>query len=652
MLPRLLCLMLLLFLDPLLGATAQASSSPSEQGERQGKKEKKKATEEERSAEEAAAEAEAERKRKEILARVIVLKWEGPNSADYEDETVRRNVRSRIRAPEAMFFPEVDLYQNGRILPDRTVIPAMQPAIVPDSNVPMVLAAVANASSIPWGALQPHEWRQKADELRALSDSLWFVDRVELREPLFLLYTQIGRAAENAADNSPPYFESVGPYSVNYFNYLAAYMAYQEPSLMSKLTDPEIHSAVQVILNNLQQGSFPTMKVDFQQEGSTFDLVWFADTYEVRLNGLPIELDARGQMDVFLGRSDIYLVRKDTGHGLAERLEVSKLDNRIYFIRDVARKKMGRDFIDSLFLHLTECNPEVGVDFLNYLAIYQKMHSKAEVYITVPENGNPNKVWIWRYVAESAELKQVGGGPDGFPVRFALLFSSGLLYNGASMAVDSDFADEDSVAPGDIADDSRIDVDLDPATIPFHFELRGHYNRLMINLGAEFGYEAGTGGGWIEHYQTPGRNDDTVTIDPDASGCEEVRIGEDENGNPITVQDCGNLVTVLNNKLFNRYLYLGAGVVLGRDAGIGFGPRFAARVGWTNLPHAIQTTGHFGWSIQPGFLPASERVRPLIDADARLGLAIPYKKSLLKDVGDKKALQEVFGLTVGIGLTF
>lgn len=644
---RLLCLLVALF-----GPLPALAATPSAQPERAHKKEKKKASEEERSAEEAAAAAEEERKRKEKLARVIVLKWEGPKSADYEDETVRRNVRSRIGRPEAMFFPEVDLYQRGRVLPDRTVVPAMQPAIVPDSNVPMVLAAAAAASSIPWGALQPHEWRMKADELRALSESIWFVDRVDLREPLFLLYTQIGRAAENASDNSPPYFEQVGPFPVNYYNYLAATLAYQEPSLMNKLTDPEVHSAVQIILSNLQQGSFPSMTVDFSQEGATWNGEWFNSTYEVRLNGLPIELSARGQMPIFLGRSDIYLVRKDTGHGLSERLEFSKLEDRLYFIRDVARKKMGRDFIDSLFLHLTECNPEVGVEYLNYLAIYQKLHAKAEIYITVPENGNPNKVWIWRYVPESAMLKQVGGGPDNFPVRFALLFSSGLLYNGASMAVDGDFSDESSVAPGDIADDRRIDVDLDPATIPFHFELRGHYNRLMINLGSEFGYEAGNGGGWIEYYQTPGRNKDTLTIDPGASGCEEVRIGEDEDGNPVTVTNCGDLVTVLNQKTFNRYLYLGAGVVLGRDAGIGFGPRFAARVGWTNLPHAIQTTGHFGWAIQPGFLPAGNRVRPLLDADARLGLAVPVRKSLLRDVGEKKALQEVFGLTLGVGFTF
>lgn len=636
-----------------LSTPALAQDGPSAEVERAHKKEKKEEqSEEEKDAEQAAAEAEAERKRKEILARVIVLKWEGTKSADWSDETVRRNVRSRIGRPEAMFFPEVDLYQNGRVVPDRTVIPAMQPAIVPDTNVPRVQAAIDSAAAIPWSALQPYEWRQKADELRAIAEDLWFVDRIELREPLFLLYTQIGRAAENAADNSPPYYEQVGPYSLNYYFYLAATLAYQEPALMSKLTDQELSASVGIILSQIQQGSFPTLPVDFQQEGVYFDPVAFNDTYEVRLNGIVVEPDARGQLDVFLGRSDIYLVRKDTGHGLSERLEVTKLENKEYFIRDVARKKVGKDFIDQLFLHKLECNPEVDGAILNYLAIYAKLHDKAEIYIAVPESGNPNKTWIWRYQRESAQLKLVGGGPDAFPVRFAAVFSAGLLYNKAGLAVDKDFSDEDSVAPGDVADDRRIDAELNPATIPFNFELRAHYNRLMINLGAEAGYEAGSGAGWVEYYQTPGRNDDTLTIDPKASGCQEVLIGEDEEGNPITEWQCDGLSTVLNQKTFNRYLYMGVGVVFLRDAGIGFGPRLAARVGWTNLPHAIQTTGHFGWAIQPGFLPSGQRVRPLIDADARAGVAVPIKKSLLKDATDKKAVQGVFGLTLGIGMTF
>ena len=189
-------------------ASAASPSSDSshaiEVGFKREKSEKK--SSEEKSEEQARAEQEAERKRKEKLARVVVLKWK-ETSTDYTGVNVVRNVRSRISRPEAMFFPSVDLYQNGRKVRDRTVIPAMQPAIVPDSNIPVVLKAVEQVSVIPWNGMEPAQWGLKAQELRNLSEQLWFVDRVELREPLFLLYSQIGLSAENQNHPTPPFFE-------------------------------------------------------------------------------------------------------------------------------------------------------------------------------------------------------------------------------------------------------------------------------------------------------------------------------------------------------------------------------------------------------------------------------------------------------------
>ena len=76
---------------------------------------------------------------------------------------------------------------------------------------------------------------------------------------------------------------------------------------------------------------------------------------------------------------------------MSERLETTKFDENVYFVRETARKKMGVDFIQQLFLHKNECIAEVDGDILAYLAIYQKLHPKAEIYIAVPEKGNPNK---------------------------------------------------------------------------------------------------------------------------------------------------------------------------------------------------------------------------------------------------------------------
>ena len=137
----------------------------------------------------------------------LVLKWPDNRSVDYTDTTIQRNVKSRIARPDAQFFPEVDLYQNGRKVKDKTVVPAMQPAMVPDQNLQRVRQAVDVVSGIPWNAMQPDAWGIKAQELRDMVELIWFVDKVDQREPLFLLYAQIGRAAENQNQNVPPFYE-------------------------------------------------------------------------------------------------------------------------------------------------------------------------------------------------------------------------------------------------------------------------------------------------------------------------------------------------------------------------------------------------------------------------------------------------------------
>ncbi len=649
----------LLFALMLVWAPARAADGPGEPALTQtaGKKEKKSKEEKEDEMDE--AEKEAERKRKEKLARVIVLKWKD-TSTDYTDETVRRVVKSKTGRPEAMFFPEVDLYQAGRKLPDRTVIPAMQPAIVPDSNIPSVISAVDEISKVPWNALRPDQWGLKAQELEQLADSLWFVDRVELREPLFLLYSQIGVCADNSNHPAPPFYEQIGNFTVNYYWYLAAQLAYQEPALMSKITDQELAGTIGYYLGQMNQGTYPALKLDFELEGE-YNSDQFNTDYEILLNGIPILLDANGQFDIFLGRSDIYLKRNDSGHGLSERFEATRLEERVYPLMDAARKRMGLDFIDQLFLFRNACYPEIEGDILSYLAIYQKLHDKAEFYIAVPENGNPNKTWIWRYDRNAAMLTLVGAGADSFPVRFAILFSSGLLWNGASVGFDDDLSDESSLTPNDIVDPNRGSVELDPAMIPFNFELRGHFNRLMVNTGVEFGFNASKESeGWAEYYQTPKRQDDEKVL-TGKGACQEVtETVTDTDGDEVEVgtgrYDCADFTEVLHERQFNRDIYLGVGVVLGRDAGIGFGPRFAARFGWTNMPHGWQTTAHFGWAIQPPFPDGGERVRPMIDLDLRGGIAIARARSLqllkAEFSDEESAVMPVFGGNIGIGMTF
>jgi len=626
----------------------------------------KKSKEEKQEAQDAAA-AEAERKRKEKLARVIVLKWPETDT-DYTDETVQRNVKSRIARPDALFFPDGDLYQNGRKVRDRTVVPAMQPAMVPDVNITKVMNSVDDIAGVPWNARRPEEWGLIAQDLQAQAEQLWFVDRVNLREPLFLLYAQIGRAAENQNHPAPPFYEQIGTFAVNYYYYLAATLAFQEPALMSKLTDQDVNASISYYLQQLQQGSFPSLKVDFEQE-NVWDEEQFNKDYDVLINGIPVVPDNNGQIDIFLGRTDIYLKRKDSGHGLSERLEVLKLEEKFYFVRDVAHKRMGIDFIDQLFLHKNECSPQVDGDILNYLAIYAKLHDKAEVYVAVPENGNPNKVWIWRYDRASAQLNLVGGGPDSFPVRFALVASAGFMFNGATLSFDTTLDENDATVPGQDGIRSRADKDLENAFLPVNFEFRAHYNRLMVNLGAEFGYNTAEDSTWVERYYLPRHQ---TELDGDI-------IAVSSNQQERTDSGSDALVEAYHMTNWNRYMYMGAGYVMGRDAGLGFGPRLALRTGWTNLPHAWQTTAHFGWTYQPPLGDFGKRFRPLVDADFRGGISVAAKNSLQRDAAcagnsdrsgceavaveqtdedvsadlEKEGFVEpVFGLTAGVGFTF
>ncbi len=581
------------------------------------------------------AEKAAEARRKEKQPRVLVLRWYDRDT-DYTDVVLQRVVRSRVVRPDASFYPEVDLYQNGRKVRDRTVVPAMQPARVPEENIARVRAAVDQVSAIPWNAMSPDRWGLRAQELRDMIELIWFVDRPELREPLFLLYAQIGRSAENQNQILPPFYEQIGETPVNYYFYLAATLAWQDPQLMSKLTDSELRGGVAAILQQLQQGVFPTLRIDFQQEGVDFDMEGFAAEYKVLLNGLESEPDEKGQIEVFLGRTDIYLPRTDSGHGLSERLEVTKLEDKIYFVRDSARKKMGIDFIRQLFLHPNECTPSLDGDILNYLAIYAKIHEKAEIYVAVPQEGNPNRVYIWRYDRPTATLQLVAGGADQFPVRFALVTSVGLAYDGAHPGFDTSVdAPTDPDAVAEFFDPlTRLDVDLDPAYVPWNLELRGHVNRLMVALGAEASFNVSDTTQWFETYRTPKH--------PDAQVVEEQNV-PDGGTRPIPVY---------NERNVTRNLYLGASAVLGRDAGIGFGPRIGFRAGWTNVPYALVTTGHVGWTFPaPGIEPPGERVRPLIDIDGRLGAVWPFKPSIAH--GDEPiTVAPVFGLTAGLGTTF
>ncbi len=613
----------------LVGATAMAAEAPRDDdglawaqdgplaGAQDKPDERKSKNEEKAAAQQAALDDIGAGKK----ARVVVLKWMG-SDAGHENESLKNNVKSRISRPDAKFFSEIDLYQAGRKMPGNKR-PYEQLGAVPQQNVDAIYRAIAEVETIPWNGLSESDWGIKALDLRELIDLIWFVDRPEVREPLFLLYMQIGRAAENQNNPVAPFYEFIGGLNVNYYWYLAASLAYQEPGLLSKITDPDLNASIGYLKGMLDSGQIPLMTLAFEMEDK-WDAADFADEYTVYINGLETAIESKDSLyKVPPGRVDVYFERSD-GHSLSDRIELDKLDDKIYFVRDTARKKMGKDFIDQLMKHPNECTPELDGEIVNYLAIYADLHKDEEVYVAVAPAGVVSKTMLWRYDRNTASLQKVLDLTGGFPVRFAAILGTGMHFNGAALPDPNQYY-EDLKASGAecMVDDDPSDCPppeaptLEPSSVPIILQLRGHYNRLMVVAGLDLIANI-TGDPWIDNYQT---------------------------GDGHSVVD-GTGAEALKEASFSRLTYIGAGVVLGTEASAGIGPRGWVRTGWYHVPHTIDATMHLGITTEaPGGM-GSGRTKVLLDAEAFGGAMIPLGDSQF----DKAIL--TFGLQAGAGITF
>lgn len=571
-------------------------------------------------------------------ARVIVLSWKDAPDVNFENETLTRNVKTRIARADAKFFPEADLYQQGRKEGDPSVTFLSQRGSVPDSAIDTMLGAVAEVAPIPWNGMSESDWGLKAQELRKIAEhDVWFIDRVELREPLFLLYVQIGRAAENQNYAAPPFYEQIGGQTVNYYWYLAGLMAWETPDLMSKITDQDLYGSIQYYKDSLDNGAFKELTLGFEVGTEKWDPKKFAEKYVAFINGLEVLIDDPESLHkTYPGRVDIFLQRADSGYGLSDSVSIDKFENKIYFVREVARKKMGIDFIDQLFEHPNECTPELDGDILNYLSIYAKLHTEAEVYIAVPEAGNPNKVLIWRYDRMTGVLQKVLDGASSFPVRFAAMFKGGFLYNTASAYISQEDVDSGTFTPGEVPsaeDFASAGIELGDPAIPVGIELRGHYGRLVVRAGVDWTFKP-DGLPWQDNWHN-------LTSPVDENG-DAVPIADRE-----FVCDVGDCADTFEEVMAQRNIWFGAGIVLMRDAAIGFGPSISARVGFTDVPNAVQPELNVGYAIQMPGIEAGGRVRPFADAQLRGGASIPlWNNSIYRG-----SVAPVFGIEIGVGIT-
>lgn len=563
-------------------------------------------------------------------ARVVVLKWKG-TTVDYANDTLQRNVRTRIARPDATFFPSIDLYQVGRREKRDGVRPDEERAAVPDATITMIETAVADIETVPWNAMSEADWGITSNQLKDLAENeLWFIDRPELREPLFRLYAQIGRAAENQNNPIPPYYANIGGMAVNYYWYLAGALAHEDPALLNAVQSADMAASIGYYKEMLDNGQIRKMTLAFEMEDK-WDAAEFTGEYQVFINGLEVVIS---DPDSFYqsppGRVDIYLKRSD-GHSLSERIEIDKLDDKIYFIRDVARKRMGLDLIDQLMEHPNECTPELDGDSFHFISIYAKLHPDGEIYVAVPEAGNPNKILLWRFDRPTNTLQKVLDDVGAFPVHFVALGGVGVAFNGANVTAPEQPTQQEieECLAEDPTDTSCAELalpepQLNPAGIPIGGQLRIHYSRFMFAFGVE-AMPALAGPStpedarpmWQDYYRT----DDYSTVD-----------------------GAGNVV--YHEERFNRLIWGGLGFVLGQDAMLGIGPRGLIRVGKYNVPNVVDLTVHGGMTMEPPGMEKEGRVRPVLDVDFFAGALVPQGNSQL----DKATLS--FGLTAGGGLKF
>ncbi len=554
----------------------------------------------------------------QVSARVVVLSWPGAPSVNYDHAGLRQNIASRIARPDAIYSPDMDLYQVGRRHPNRALSAAEQPGTVPDENIGIIMDVVRDIENVPWNGMSESDWGITANNMVVLVERLWFIDRPELRESLFLLYVQIGRAAENMNNPVAPFYQMQSGQLTNYYWYLAGAMAYEEPALLGKLTHPDLASTIEYYKGMLDRKEIEFMTLSFEQ-GGVWDARKFAGEYQVFINGREVVItDPNSLHKVPPGRVDIFLKRADGGFSISDRVQLDKLEGKVYFVRDVARKRMGIDLIDQLMKHPNECTPRVEGDILTDLAIYAMLHKGAEVYVAVPVAGDPTKVQIWRWNREAKTLTKVLDNTGGYPIRFAVLGGAGMQFSGLA-------AGEPNCTPNPIPGEPDICTpappQLVPAGIPFHAQLRAHYGRLMVLFGGEFS-PAISEGGFIDEYQVASGHN---VVGPQ---------GED----------------VLKERQWNYLLYTGVGVMFMKKAAQGFGPRAYVRFGGYNVPHTFDLTAHGGLTFTPPGKEDQEdkptRIKFLLDADGYIGMQIPYGRSIY----DSPLL--TFGLSVGAGLTF
>lgn len=588
-----------------------------------------------------------EEKRGKRTSRVVVMKWPD-SSVSHRNLVLQERVKIRIGRMNAKFYPAMDLYQVGRTEPGR-LQPGEQLGRVPASNVAEVRSVVDRARQVPLDRLRGGPAQEVASRLRALESKIWYVEGPAERQTLFELYFQIGRAAIGMAEFVPPYYRIVGGRNANYYLYMAAAMEFEELraggeplSRTLQGAEPKALDVLRGYVDGLKDGRYPLIPVSFRDQGR-FDAERFAREYKVVVNGLERVLDDSGVVEVPRGRIDLHLERDD-GFSMSETLRVQRLEDKIYFTLETARQRMGYQLLDQLMTWPDECNGLVDTDALTSLAIYARLHPNDELYLVIPKLGRTDDLYIWHYDPLTGDLNQLLDRSRGFPVRFAAMLGIGMSFNGGTAEFDPVSEFQSQANPGFDPRSLSIappNITPNPAGIPIDFQLRAHLGRLMVGGGVQFA--GGILGPWQDKYQTQAWE----LNDPQRE---------------VTGVVDGESVLLLQERAWSRLTYGLLGVVLMKNAPYGLGPRGYLRVGGYNVPHALDMTGHVGFTGKPPGQkePPEGRVRPIVDLDIYGGVMLPYGDTRFRtwtetDGGTPVLRAQVIpnlGFSAGAGLTF
>ena len=78
--------------------------------------------------------------------------------------------------------------------------------------------------------------------------------------------------------------------------------------------------------------------------------------------------------------------------------------DRNYGVRDTARQRMGKEFIEQLLKDPYICLPDIDGDIVTYLSIYAKLHLEADLFVAIPLGVKPNRIFLWKWDRFNAAL--------------------------------------------------------------------------------------------------------------------------------------------------------------------------------------------------------------------------------------------------------